>query len=138
MCRELIGDEDAPFLVGFDRVGVGVERRRQILVLCAQAAVVLERRGEGVEFARRPRFDARVQVGRPQHELDSGSVAITGLAQGGAELRRHRHAALGVELVLVTAEELVHAPARLPRMGKRGISRHFMGRQRESYGFACL
>ena len=47
MRREFIGQHDAPLLVGLDRVGVGVERRGEIVVLLAEQAVAVQRRRPG-------------------------------------------------------------------------------------------
>jgi hypothetical protein len=63
--------------------------------------------GQRLEFRTGPGFDARVLVGRPQHEVSA--VRVVERPERGAEWRRDGYAPLGVEPVLVRAEKLHHA-----------------------------
>ena len=94
----------------------------------------VQRLGQRFEFGARPGLDAGMLVRWPQHKMRAvGGVAAP---ERGAERRRYRDASLGVEPVLVRAEELHHAPliafpaGRLIAssvMGVHGIAWAFVG-----------
>jgi len=111
--------EDAPFPVGFDRIGVGVQGRQEVVLRVAEYVQAVERRSKGVEDGGGPCLDAGVLVRWPQHQCRSPlavAVAVRQRAQCRAERSRDGDAALGVQLILVGAQEMGH-PARpaLPR-----------------------
>src|ERR1700733_14814416 len=95
--------------------------------------------GQRFEFGARPRLDAFVLMRRTQHE-----VRTIGFATGSkrrAKRRRNGYATLGVQPVLVGAEEIGHPSCRASpagrlaepmRLGEHGIAWEKMGVQGNS------
>ncbi len=147
------GRTNSTLLVGFDGERVGIQGAGQVVMFFAEQIELFEWCTEGVKLRGRPCFDAGMLVRRAQHQGDGEAVAVRGgvmvLTQRGAKGRRDGDAALGVQPVLVGAQELGHptgppfaivqeksvcrnrsvlvAPGRIGVMGCLGISWDDMG-----------
>ena len=69
----------------------------------------VQRLRQRFEYRAGPGFDAGMLVRRPQHEMGAVGLAVR-RPERGAKRRGDGDASLGVEPVLVRAEELHHAP----------------------------
>jgi len=111
---------DPPLLVGFDRIGIGVERGGEIVMGVAEQVEPIERPGQGVKRRLRPGLDTGMGVRRAQHQ--GAGAALVERPQGGTERRRHGDPSLAVQFVLVGAQKVGH-PARCLFAVGRSIGR---------------